>query len=515
MARTDGAAWTTRMAERAARFTTRWGGVQRRVRLLVPRRIRTADLALFRILARTRIPVIGPLLPRLSHAANHSRLWMAIAGVLGVVDRRVGRRAGARGLLAIGVTSTVTNLPAKLLTGRVRPDLSVVPEIRRLARVPTSTSFPSGHSAAAFAFATGVALEEPRLRVPLFALASAVATSRVYTGVHYPGDVLVGSAIGVAVARATTRPWPLSDDQPATAEETAQAITLPEPDGTGLVLVDNLGAGTGRSARLTAELRRALPGIAILQTEPGEGLTVTLRRAASQARVLAVAGGDGTASAAAAVAEARGIPLTVLPAGTLNHLATDLGLERVETVVRAVRSGRIIRMDLGVIDGQTFVNAASAGAYPGLVAMRERLEGRIGKWPAAVWSMLRTLARNEPVDIEIDGQRRRVWLLFVGNGRYVAESIAPARRSRLDDGALDVRLVDAETGWARTRVVLSVLTGRLGRCASYERWTTDHLHVRSLQGPLRLATDGEQWTSSTEFAVAKQPRSLMVLQPEP
>lgn len=499
--------------EQPDRPTTAWGGVQRRVRRLVPRPLRRADLAVFRALAQTQVPVIGPLLPRLSRAANHSRLWMLIAGLLAWFGGRFGRRAGARGLLAVGVTSAVTNLPAKLLTARIRPDLSIVPEIRRLARVPASTSFPSGHSASAFAFATAASMEEPRLRPLLFPLAAAVATSRVYTGVHYPGDVLVGSAIGVAMARATTRPWPLASGDPATAAPPEQPPELPDRDGTGLVLVANAGAGNALAPEDAGELRRSLPGIRIVTAEEGEALPATLHRAASQARALGVAGGNGTASAGAAAAHEAGIPLVVVPAGTLNHLAHDLGVEELDATIAAVRADRAIRMDLGEIAGETFVNAASIGAYPHLVATRERIEQYLGKWPATLWSTLRIMLGGQPTDVEIDGQRRRVWLLFVGNGRYIAEGIAPARRDRLDDGLLDVRLVDAEQPWARTRVVLSILTGRLGRSGPYERWTAEEVHIRSRQGPLLLATDGETWDGPEEFTVRKRRRAVMVLQP--
>lgn len=494
--------------------TTAWGGLQRRVRRLVPRPIRRADLAVFRALARTEVPVLGPLLPRLSRAANHSRLWMAIASLLALVGGRFGRRAAARGMLAVGITSAVTNLPAKLLTGRVRPDLTVVPEIRRLAAVPASTSFPSGHSASAFAFATGASLEEPRLRPVLFPLAAAVAVSRVYTGVHYPGDVLVGSAMGVAVARATRRTWPLADDRPATATRVEREAGDVEQDGTGVVLVANVGAGSVLSEAQVDRMRAALPGMRTIEAQPDEELPGTLRRAAAAARVLAVAGGDGTASAGAAAAHEAGIPLLVVPSGTLNHLAKDLGIEDVEDAVAAVRSGRTIRADLGEVDGRLFVNAVSLGSYPDLVDTRARLEERMGKWPAMVWGTLRNLRDTEPIEVEIDGRRRRVWLLFVGNGGHVAEGIAPTRRRQLDDGVLDVRLVHAEKPFARTRVLLSMLTGRLGRCAVHERRQTDEVRVRSRHGPLRLASDGESWDGPAEFVIRKRKRALLLLQPD-
>lgn len=505
------------MRDHRDRVTRNWTDVQRQVRRLVPAPVRRADLSAFRTVARADLPVVGPALPWLSWAANRSRLWGGIALLLATTGGRFGRRASLRGLVAVAVTSGVTNLPAKLLAGRMRPDLGIVPEVRRLARVPSSTSFPSGHAASAFAFATAVSLERPGLRVPMTALAGAVAVSRVYTGVHYPGDVLVGSAIGYAVARRTVAVWPLADDTPAVGGDVdgspAPSHRYVDADGTGLVVVANSGAGNVLSDGPSEELRRELPGTRILEADPEEDLPAALRRAARSARVLGVAGGDGSASAAADVAAEAGIPLLVIPAGTLNHLAGDLGIEATADSVRAVREGRVVRMGMGELDGHGFVNAASIGAYPHLVDDRESHEDRVGKWPAALWALLRILATHDPRELTVDGHERRVWLLFVGNGRFAAEGLAPSRRRRLDDGCLDIRLVDAERSWARMRVFVSAMTGRLARCSSYHRWTSDQLEVRSRGEGLHLAADGETWAGPRTVTFRSRPGALLVLQP--
>lgn len=490
-------------------------GFRSRVRRSVPAPIRRADLALFRRVAATRIPLVGPLLPRLSRAANHSRLWIAVAAGLATFGSRGGRRAALRGLLSVAATSALTNLPAKHLTGRDRPDLTIVPEVRHLARIPTSTSFPSGHAASAFAFATGAGLELPRLRLPLFGVATAVASSRVYTGVHYPGDVVVGAAIGAVVAHASTRTWPLPDLRPGVAGVVSDDVPLPDLDGGGIVLVANAGAGTALGERPEQRLRSALPGLRAMEARSGEELPALLDRAAAEARVLGIAGGDGSAGAAAAAAHRAGIPLLIVSAGTLNHLASDLGIAGVEDSIRAVHERRAVAMDLGEVDGRPFVNTASVGLYPHLVTDRERLEDRAGKWPAAMWSLLRLLLTGRPTAVEIDGAPRRIWHLFIGNGIYRNAGLAPHGRSRLDDGQLDVRLIDAEVPWARTRVVLSVLSGRLGRCRAYERWTTSRVELRSRQGRLRLAADGETWNGSDRCSVRTLPRALVVMQPPP
>lgn len=143
---------------------------------------------------------------RLSEAANYSRLSIASATLLALGGGRRGRRAAIYGLTSVSVTATIVNLAVKPLTSRRRPDRAAegVPVVRHV-RMPVSTSFPSGHAAAAFAFATGVGHVMPVAAVPLRLLATAVAYSRVHTGVHYPGDVLAGSLIGVTLAQVTNR----------------------------------------------------------------------------------------------------------------------------------------------------------------------------------------------------------------------------------------------------------------------------------------------------------------------
>ena len=160
------------------------------------------DVGAYAAVARTPTPTLDVAMARLSRAADYSKISLAAAGLLTVAGGRRGRRAAALGLASVGVTATVVNVVVKPLGSRRRPDRVAqdVP-IARHVPMPISTSFPSGHSAAAFAFATGVGHVMPRVAVPLRVLAALVAYSRVHTGVHYPGDAVVGSLIGTAVAQ--------------------------------------------------------------------------------------------------------------------------------------------------------------------------------------------------------------------------------------------------------------------------------------------------------------------------
>lgn len=168
----------------------------------VLRELDALDLAVYRAIAATPTPTLDTTLGRLSNAANYSRLWFGVAGGLATLGRP-GRRSAVLGLAATGVASATVNIAAKQLHSRPRPDrlAAGVPSARQV-RMPHSTSFPSGHSASAFAFAVAAGDELPLLSFPLLLLAAAVAYSRVHTGVHYPGDVVTGSLIGSVCAGA-------------------------------------------------------------------------------------------------------------------------------------------------------------------------------------------------------------------------------------------------------------------------------------------------------------------------
>ena len=168
----------------------------------VPRRLLeeadALDHAVYDAVARTPTQTMDELMARLSDAANYSGLWLVMAGAMALAGGRAGRRAAFRGLTAIGAASASANLAAKHLIPRNRPNRSAVPATRH-ARMPTSGSFPSGHTASAFAFVTAVTADLPLLALPLYEMATAVGYSRVHNGVHYPGDVVGGAVLGLAV----------------------------------------------------------------------------------------------------------------------------------------------------------------------------------------------------------------------------------------------------------------------------------------------------------------------------
>jgi undecaprenyl-diphosphatase len=330
------------------------------------------------------------------------------------------------------------------------------------------------------------------------------------------GGAMAGLAIGMAATGATTRWWPIAPKTPAEVRRVSTPIDLTAvAEGQGVTIVVNPNSGPAYRTDPSDELRELLPAATILELDDDLGLEEALRQAVEEGDVVGVVGGDGTVNAAAAAAVSAGKPLLVVPGGTLNHFARDLGLSGPDDAAEALAAGQAVGVDLGLISGQPFLNTASMGSYSDLVDARRRLEGTIGKWPALVVALAAVLRRSTPCAIELDGRPRRVWLVFVGNCSYQPPGFAPSWRERLDDGLLDVRLVDGDEPWARLRLLLAVLTGQLARSRVYEAFTAERLHVRSTTGPLRLARDGETFDGPAEFEICKDPTRLAVFAPRP
>lgn len=287
----------------------------------------------------------------------------------------------------------------------------------------------------------------------------------------------------------------------------------PSPEGNGVRIVVNPGSGPAWRNSPVGGLREGLPDADVVEMDEGDDLAGLL--CDPRFSVIGAAGGDGTLAAAAAVAVERGVPLVAVPAGTLNHLARDLGLGGVDDAIAAVRAGTATAIDVGVVADRSFLNTLSFGGYAPVVDHRERLEARLGKWPALLVSLVRELPRMEPLRLEVDGEVMRVWLGWIGNCAYSPAGLAPAWREDLADGLLDVRLVHGAHRFSKTRFACAALAGRLSRCRVYSERRVESLRVSCFDGPQRLAADGETFDGPASFTVTKRRRALWVAVPPP
>src|SRR4051794_35809958 len=484
-----------------------------RMRRVIDRLV-AIDCALFAWVAKSRTPVLDKVLPRLTLAANNSVIWMVSSALLTAFGGRRGKRAALRGMGSIGLTSLFVNQVVKRLIRRPRPSLRRVPRARHLRAQPLTTSFPSGHAASAATFATGVAAEYPKAAVPLAALAAAVGYSRTYVGVHYPLDVATGAAIGTTVGLITRAQWPVLPTEIEQNRPAAKHIQLqPRPDGQGVTLFVNSEAGNPLTGASADDLRERLPEARVVEVEDPTRLPEIIRAELDGADVLGICGGDGSTVTAAEAAIAAEKPLLLIPAGTLNHLGRDLAVEGEDDAIEALATGRALAIDLGEIDGRAFINTASFGGYTHMLEIRSELQKRIGRWPAHFAAVLVALFKADPLEVELDGRRRNVWMVFIGNCRHEPPGFAPSWRPDLDDGLLDVRVLSGDHPLARVRLLLSILTGRLTRSAAYERHCVEELSVRSKRDTLTLSRDGDSFEGSGRFEVRKRRRELVVYAP--
>jgi diacylglycerol kinase family enzyme len=255
----------------------------------------------------------------------------------------------------------------------------------------------------------------------------------------------------------------------------------------GIVFV-NASAGTTDTRH--DELHDAL-GAEVVECPPDD-LSDRVRAAARDgAAWVGVAGGDGTLRCAADALVDGDVPLLVVPAGTRNHFAKDLGVDDLDAAGRAAAAGVVRAVDVGDVNGHTFVNNSSIGLYPKVVVTREAHERRMPKSVAnlvAIWEQIR---HGHRFWVDVDGRRVRAWMVFVGNGSYGDTVGDLATRDTLDGGVLDVRVVRADAPFARLRIVGALLAGRLATSPLHLRSLTSDVTIELARAAVDVALDGE------------------------
>jgi diacylglycerol kinase family enzyme len=251
--------------------------------------------------------------------------------------------------------------------------------------------------------------------------------------------------------------------------------------------------------------------------DPGD-LAARARQAASRHDLLVAAGGDGTVSVVATVAVSTGTRLGVLPMGTLNHFAKDVGLPlELEEAVKAIVAGRVHHLDVGEVNGRIFVNNSSVGLYPRMVWEREAEERRgHRKWAAFGIAMLNTWRnyRLTAARLDVDGSATsvRTPFIFVGNNEYTAEGFRLGGRSRLDQGRLSIFVAPECGRFEILSLPVRALTGGLQADAPpFLGFQADTVTVDVTHRRISVAIDGEVAMFAPPLVYRIRPRALEVI----
>jgi diacylglycerol kinase family enzyme len=237
--------------------------------------------------------------------------------------------------------------------------------------------------------------------------------------------------------------------------------------------------------------------------------------------VFVAAGGDGTVNAVANAVIRSKRPMGILPVGTLNHFARDLGLPlKLEEAVKAIVNGGIRTVDAGEVNGAIFVNNSSIGVYPMMVLDRERMKkSGLNKWASLVWASTKAFVRFRclNVELEVDGEVRhhRTPLVFVGNNEYQLEGTHLGARKSLDSGRLAVCLVSDARRVTILRMVFAAFFGRLRSMPEYQEFHVEQFAVTTGRRRLRVSLDGEVRKMKGPLRYRILPRSLTVCAPVP
>lgn len=291
-----------------------------------------------------------------------------------------------------------------------------------------------------------------------------------------------------------------------------------------VVVVMNAASGPGSNDATLAEKIAALFEVAgadasVVLAHGGAELSARIAEAiARRPDVIVAGGGDGTVSSVAAALAGGTIALGVLPLGTLNHFAKDLGMPlELEAAVERVARGPIERVDIGEVNGRVFINNSSLGLYPRIVDDRERQRRRLGrgKWPALLWASLATLRRFPflSVRLSVNGSERRLRtpLVFIGNNEYLMEGFAIGERERLDSGCLSVYVVQRASRLSLLLLALRALVGRLKQARDFEAVRAGEIEIESRHRRLRVATDGEITLMEPPLRYRIRPQALLVV----
>lgn len=247
-------------------------------------------------------------------------------------------------------------------------------------------------------------------------------------------------------------------------------------------------------------------------------ITVAENLLKSGRTALVAGGGDGSLGGIADLAAQHGVPFGVLPFGTLNHFAKDLGLPTdYDGLIQMLEHENTKNIDYARLGDSVFLNNSSIGIYPELVFRREDREKKLGKWPAAAISLfeiLRQPLRIDQLSVTYNNEKHEVKtpFVFVGNNDYGFDSFGVNKREELDKGLLSLCIF---RGQSRRQLFWHLFRSVLGKpsIGVLDCYQTDEITIESNSGSLKVALDGEAYELKTPLSYTIQKQKLLAIIP--
>ncbi|MGH7508846.1 MAG: diacylglycerol/lipid kinase family protein [Gemmatimonadales bacterium] len=286
-------------------------------------------------------------------------------------------------------------------------------------------------------------------------------------------------------------------------------------------MVLNQSSGSGDSAATAKRLEEIFAGagraVRISVANSGSQLRAATERAVSEGcDTLVMGGGDGTINIGASVLAGTDLPLGVLPLGTLNHFAKDLGIPLdLDEAANVILEGVVCRVDLGEVNGQVFLNNSSLGVYPAIVRLRKRYQATgWAKWVAALWASLVVLRRNPFLAVRILADQeaviRRSPFVLVGNNEYRMVGLQAAARDSLATGRLSLYVLNAERRRGLLRLAWQVLRQGVDQVRELDLLSAAETTIETRRRRLQVALDGEVLTLGSPLQYRIRPAALRV-----
>jgi diacylglycerol kinase family enzyme len=289
-------------------------------------------------------------------------------------------------------------------------------------------------------------------------------------------------------------------------------------------VIVNTTSGPGHEAGVKHRLAEAFKAAGVeaqilLAISGSEVVKLAQRAARGDAQTVVAAGGDGTVSSVASAIVGSNKALGVLPFGTMNHFAKDLLIPLdLEGAIATIVAGHEAKVDVGEVNGRTFINNSSLGLYPSIVREREKQQ-RLGwgKWPAYIWAALAVLRRYPFLDIRVGVEGKelmsRTPFVFIGNNEYEMETLNVGGRACLDKGELSLYMTNRTGRLGLIRLALRALLGGLHQEKDFVALCTKEIWIGTRRRRVRVALDGEVTVIEPPLHYRARTAALRVLVP--